>query len=226
MNILPALRRRIPNLAGVVIFIFLIVHDCFSDDQFKIDKTNLDWAAAQYCEKSQDSLLTWEKLIRENNSESDFAKLDQVNRFFNRFEFISDYSHWGTRDYWATPLEFIASGGGDCEDFSFAKYFTLKALGISDKKLNLTYVKALQLNQAHMVLTYFASPGAEPLILDNLTDEIEPASTRSDLLPVYSFNATGLWLAKQRGKGKLVGKSSKLERWQSLLERMPKALIR
>ncbi len=226
MNILPALRRRIPNLAGVVIFIFLIVHDCCGDDQFKIDKKNLDWAVAQYGDKSQNSLLAWEKLIRENNSESDLAKLDQVNRFFNRFEFISDYSHWGTRDYWATPLEFIASGGGDCEDFSFAKYFTLKALGISDKKLNLTYVKALQLNQAHMVLTYFASPGAEPLILDNLTDEIEPASKRSDLLPVYSFNATGLWLAKQRGKGKLVGKSSKLERWQSLLERMPKALIR
>ncbi len=226
MNILPALRRHIPHLAGVVISIFLITHDCCSDEHFKIDKNNLDWALAQYGKKSQSTLLAWEKIIKENNSGPEIAKLDKVNRFFNRFEFISDYSHWGTEDYWATPLEFIASGGGDCEDFSFAKYFTLKALGISDHRLNLTYVKALQLNQAHMVLTYFASPAAEPLILDNLTDEIEPASKRSDLLPVYSFNATGLWIAQQKGKGKPVGKSSRLERWQSLLDKLPKALLR
>jgi predicted transglutaminase-like cysteine proteinase len=102
-----------------------------------------------------------------------------------------------------------------------AKYFTLKKMGIAESKLNLTYVTSLTLKQAHMVVTYYESPGAEPLVLDNLVKEIKPASQRSDLLPVYSFNGTGLWLAKARGRGQLVGDSTNLKRWQDLMKRMP-----
>jgi hypothetical protein len=76
-----------------------------------------------------------------------------------------------------------------------------------------------------MVLTYFSEPGVEPLVLDNLIDSVLPASQRTDLLPIYSFNGTGLWLAKQRGRGKLVGSSSRLKRWQDLLQKMPEGLI-
>ena len=92
---------------------------------------------------------------------------------------------------------------------------------MEEEKLNLTYVKALRYNVHHMVLTYFSSPAAEPLVLDNLVGIVKPASERSDLIPIYSFNGTGLWLAKQRGRGKLAGSSSRLKRWQDLLERMP-----
>ena len=45
-----------------------------------------------------------------------------------------------------------------------------------------------------MVLTYYASTSAEPLVLDNLINDIRPASQRKDLLPVYAFNAEGLYL--------------------------------
>ncbi|MGI9537482.1 MAG: transglutaminase-like cysteine peptidase, partial [Desulfocapsaceae bacterium] len=121
-------------------------------------------------------------------------------------------------------VEFLAQNGGDCEDFSIAKYFTLKKLGVDETKLNLTYAKAVELNQAHMVVTYYGQPEAEPLILDNLIDEIKPASLRPDLLPVFSFNGIGLWLAKERGRGKLVGNSSRYKHWQDLLGRMPEGL--
>lgn len=97
-------------------------------------------------------------------------------------------------------------------------------MGVSENKLNLTYVKALELNQAHMVLTYFEVPGEEPLILDNLIGDIKLASQRTDLLPVYSFNGTGLWIAKMRGRGKMVGKSDRLSRWKEMLMRMPEGL--
>jgi predicted transglutaminase-like cysteine proteinase len=133
---------------------------------------------------------------------------------------VDDIRHWGEKDYWATPIEFLASHGGDCEDFSIAKYFTLKAMGMSEEKLNLTYVKALQYNMHHMVLTYYRTPGAEPLVLDNLVETIKPASQRTDLMPIFSFNGTGLWLAKQRGRGKLAGSSSRVKRWRDLLEKM------
>ncbi|WP_197479414.1 transglutaminase-like cysteine peptidase, partial [Oleiphilus sp. HI0132] len=81
---------------------------------------------------------------------------------------------------WATPLEFLATNAGDCEDFSIAKYFTLREMGIPDDMIKITYVKALELNQAHMVLAYYPTPDAEPLILDNLINEIKPAGQRTD----------------------------------------------
>ncbi len=187
-----------------------------------IDQETLAEAGKKYGAQAYERLIKWQELIREDRSKTDMEKLTKVNDFFNnQVAFVSDAQHYKQEDYWATPVEFLATGGGDCEDFSLAKYFTLKAMGIEEKKLNLTYVKALELNEAHMVMTYFKTPDAEPLVLDNLKSAIKPASQRTDLLPVYSFNGTGLWLAKQRGRGKYVGRSDRLKRWQELQKRMP-----
>lgn len=190
-------------------------------ENFRLDIETLQRAADKYGSDARTRLTEWETLVRQDESTSDLEKLEKVNSFFNRMEFVDDIVHWGEKDYWATPVEFLASRGGDCEDFSIAKYFTLQAMGIPDEKLNLTYVKALRYNVHHMVLTYFSAPGAEPLVLDNIVGIVKPASERADLIPIYSFNGTGLWLAKQRGQGKLAGSSSRLKRWQDLLERMP-----
>lgn len=119
---------------------------------------------------------------------TDLDVLKSVNAYFNRLPFLSDTSHWGIADYWATPAEMSASNGGDCEDYAISKYFLLKELGVPVERLRITYVKAMSINQAHMVLAYYPSPGAEPLILDNLEDGVRPASERKDLVPVYSFN--------------------------------------
>jgi predicted transglutaminase-like cysteine proteinase len=178
-------------------------------------------AETKYGKDAVERLVAWENLIRQDNSSSDSAKLKKTNQFFNeRIQFVDDIDLWGKKDYWATPIEFLCRRAGDCEDFAIAKYFTLKAMGMPDKKLNIQYVKALRYNIAHMVLTYFSSPGAEPLVLDNLVDTIDPASKRTDLLPVFSFNGTSLWLAKRRGRGKLAGSSSRLKAWGNLQERM------
>jgi predicted transglutaminase-like cysteine proteinase len=114
----------------------------------------------------------------------------------------------------------LTSFGADCEDYSIAKYFTLRELGIDDAKLRITYVKALNWDEAHMVLTYSPTPNEMPLVLDNLKSEILPANLRTDLIPVYSFNATGLWLAKERGTGQFVGSSDRLSLWVDMLERL------
>jgi predicted transglutaminase-like cysteine proteinase len=149
-------------------------------------------------------------------------KLELVNNFMNQTRFVDDIVHWGKEDYWATPVEFLSTNGGDCEDFSIAKYFTLRALGVPDEKLRITYVKELVIyNQAHMVLAYYPSPDAEPLVLDNINKAILPASSRTDLLPVYSFNGSGLWLAKeQAGRGQQVGSSDRIGHWRDLQARM------
>jgi len=193
-------------------------------DSFRLDQELLDTVVQNYGGQAKQRLLDWQSLINDDQSSNDLERLQKVNDFFNRQEFISDLLLWKDKDYWATPVEFLAQNGGDCEDFSIAKYFTLKKLGVDENKLNLTYAKAVELNQAHMVVTYYGQPEAEPLILDNLIDEIKPASLRPDLLPVFSFNGIGLWLAKERGRGKLVGNSSRYKHWQDLLGRMPEGL--
>ena len=153
-------------------------------------------------------------------------KLELVNDFMNRTPFVSDAQHWGKEDYWATPVEFLSTNGGDCEDFSIAKYFALRSLGVPDEKLRITYVKEIVVyNEAHMVLAYFPAPDAEPLVLDNINKTIRPASTRTDLVPVYSFNGTGLWLAKdQTGRGQSVGGSDRIGHWKDVQARLKAAM--
>jgi len=59
------------------------------------------------------------------------------------------------------------------------------------------------------------------LILDNLMKRIRPASRRTDLLPIYSFNGKNLWMSKERGQGRrVVGGSQRINLWRDLTIRM------
>ncbi len=189
--------------------------------ELNITEALLKKIAANYSVNARQRVESWQALIDSSQNLSDTEKLEKVNQFFNsNVMFVNDIAVWGKEDYWATPLEFLSKGAGDCEDYSIAKYFTLKELGVDEQKLRITYVKAVNLNQAHMVLTYFENKRAIPLVLDNLDIEIKPANLRKDLIPVYSFNGEGLWLAKARGDGKRVGNASRLSLWEELAARM------
>jgi predicted transglutaminase-like cysteine proteinase len=178
---------------------------------------------AKYNKFARKRVEGWRALVDDpaNHALSEKEKLELVNKFFNsNVLFLNDIDLWKKNDYWATPLEMLSIGAGDCEDYSIAKYFTLKELGVDEEKLRITYVKATQIGQAHMVLTYFETKRSVPLVLDNLVIDIKPANQRSDLVPVYSFNGTGLWLAKSRGEGQRVGEASRLSLWNDLEQRM------
>lgn len=162
-------------------------------------------------------VASWNALIEKGKDWSDQRRLEMANDFVNQLVFVDDIQHWKQQDYWATPLETIVSGGGDCEDFSIAKYFTLTGMGMDEDKLRLTYVKALRLNQAHMVVSYYSNPKAMPLVLDNLNTRILPANERDDLWPVYSFNGKGLWLNKKNHDADLLDNSERISLWQKLL---------
>ncbi|SQF98029.1 periplasmic protease [Paucimonas lemoignei] len=162
----------------------------------------------------------WQNLLASQKQVSELEKLNVVNQFFNRqLRYTEDIDLWHQVDYWATPIEALWKGAGDCEDYAIAKYFSLRRLGVPSEKLLITYVKALRLNRAHMVLTYYSTPEAMPLVLDSLVNEIKPANQRPDLLPVYAFNGEGLWLPGAQGNKK-VSDSKKLSRWQDLLKKM------
>jgi len=226
-NVLPRSKRQtvmgIP-LKGVVWLLILIAGllqsiIAFPDDIFHLDQSVLLQAKEKWGKQAQTRLLSWENLMRREGSSSDREKLEKVNSFINKVPYREDIDVWGVRDYWATPVEFLGRGAGDCEDYAIAKYFTLKAMRIPEEKLRITYVKSLQIGKTHMVLTYADKPGDEPLVLDNLNKSIRPASERSDLMPIFSFNGTELWMAQQRGQGEST-ESSRLKPWRNLLKRM------
>jgi predicted transglutaminase-like cysteine proteinase len=170
-------------------------------------------------------LKNWQGMLQEGSrpDSSELERLTLVNTFFNKnIRFGTDLEVWEQEDYWATPLETLGRGAGDCEDFVIAKYFSLLALGVPETKLRFVYVRALLQHgqtlrvEPHMVLAYYKSPGAEPLVLDNLASIIAIASQRSDLTPVYSFNKEGYFNGVLRTA---MSRGTRLSRWEDLLLR-------
>ncbi|GAB4337842.1 MAG: hypothetical protein Kow0089_09340 [Desulfobulbaceae bacterium] len=164
----------------------------------------------------------WKKLVEENMDAPLEAKLASVNDFFNDLEHVEDRYLWDRDDYWASLPEVLERNGGDCEDAAIAKYFTLRYLEIPEESLRLTYVISLKTGKPHMVLTFFSDSSAEPIVLDTMSRHLFPVSKRPDLMPVYSFNSQGYWLARKQEswRGQRLGGPDKLSRWRSVLERM------
>ena len=156
-------------------------------------------------------------------NESIEAKLIGVNSFFDEHvEYANDPDVFNEKDYWATPSELLGHSKGDCEDFAIAKYVALLHLGVASEKLRLIYVKARigrsRITQAHMVLGYYDMPSSDPLVLDSLVSNVLPGSQRTDLIPVFSFNDSGIW---QPGQVNQTSNSiSRLSKWRNVIERM------
>lgn len=212
--------RCSPILLGVLFVISCLLFIQVDAESVRLSKADIEKLGQKYGAKAKRRLETWQNLLTELKGESERNKLERVNNFFNQVRFIDDIKHWKKKDYWATPVEFLITNGGDCEDFSIAKYYTLKELGVPVDKMNLAYVKALRYNQAHMVLTYYKNPKSTPLVLDNINKSILPASKRPDLLHVYSFNGDKLWLSKMGRRTTLVGTSDRLKPWVKLQSRI------
>lgn len=193
-------------------------------DGFRLERVMHD-VQQRYGGNAAATAKDWHDALTVFQGAPEQKKLKDVNSYFNRaLYFETDLKVWGQEDYWATPIEALIKGDGDCEDYAIAKYFSLKFSGVPVAKLRMTYVKARiggadsDIAQAHMVLTYYPAPDAEPLVLDNLVGEILPASRRTDLAPVFSFNSEGVWAAGG-GTPQAVG-GSRLSKWAGLVEKM------
>lgn len=176
----------------------------------------------------------WARLIAESRKHSDDEKIKATNAFFNDELFFSNDSYqWRKEDYWATPLEFLFAGAGDCEDFAIAKYFTLLEMGVSQDKLRIIYGHIQSLNEKHVILGYYNSRPDEtfPLVLDSLGNSHRPANKlyslkeQKDFIPVYSFNNQSLWIIN--GSKSLIRGSSleRLTEWRRMLGKFKQELI-
>ncbi|PUD97899.1 MAG: hypothetical protein C3L25_14245 [Candidatus Sedimenticola endophacoides] len=139
--------------------------------------------------------------------------VQQVNRYVNSLDYIPDAAGQdGNR--WATPDETMQRHGGDCEDLAIAKYYALRTLGVPQSQMQLVHVRISARGEEHMVLVYRDDENGRDLVLDNLTDHIGSLRDRTDLLPVYSFNHTGLWIGGQQNGKRL--DPNQISKWHQL----------
>ncbi|MGB9802176.1 MAG: transglutaminase-like cysteine peptidase, partial [Arcobacter sp.] len=112
------------------LLIITLISFAFSVKTFNISQEKLDKFTQKYGEKAKIRVLVWDEMVENAKSKDILHKLKDVNDFFNKIKYQTDQSHWGKKDYWAAPFEFMGTGAGDCEDYAIAKYFTLRKLGV------------------------------------------------------------------------------------------------
>ncbi len=190
-----------------------------------IDETMLSALYSTYGEAAYQRGLRLRDLLERLKTADTHSKLVEVDRFFNTFSYRSDASVWKTRDYWATPLEFLGKNGGDCEDFVISKYFALRALGVSDTRLSMIYALKADSGVPHMVLSYHDSVHSVPLILDTHGAVVRPATEHRDIIPIYGFNESSIFLTQTSFVPGIYLSSDKLRnsKWDELLASVKRA---
>jgi predicted transglutaminase-like cysteine proteinase len=98
-------------------------------------------------------------------------KADRVNDFVNNtVTYATDSINYGRGDYWASGVETICKGEGDCEDFALAKFYALKYLNVPENRMFLLWISDTVAHDGHMVLgvdTSAVNNWTNCLILDN-----------------------------------------------------------
>jgi predicted transglutaminase-like cysteine proteinase len=207
------LRSCRPLPAIIALALWLGGHALWASDSLQMIQ-----AAQRLGPRAVAALPSLQALLQHSATLDDEGRLAAVNSYYNRrIAFAEDSEAWGQADHWASPLEALALGRGDCEDYAIAKYFSLLAIGMPVARLRLVYVRAQTGagSQPHMVLAFYALPNSEPLILDNLITDVRPASRRPDLVPVFSFNSEGLW--QGAGAQSAGDPLARLSRWREVL---------
>jgi predicted transglutaminase-like cysteine proteinase len=148
----------------------------------------------EYGKAGADRMRKLHDIVVANIDKPASVKLQVTNDALNQLPWLTDREKYNQEDYWASPIETIATFGGDCEDIAIAKYMMLRVMGIPKEKLFLGYAKIKQTGEAHMVLVYIDNPNdlvekITPLVLDNYVADILPGKERKDLIGVYLVDA-------------------------------------
>ncbi len=117
-------------------------------------------------------------------------QLQQVNAVMNAMPYIEDIVNWGMNDYWATPIEFLQRSG-DCEDYSIAKYKSLRILGFPANKMRIVILNDMNLQVLHAVLA--VELDGTIYLLDNQIHELVDSARVFHYMPIYSINENGWW---------------------------------
>jgi predicted transglutaminase-like cysteine proteinase len=135
------------------------------------------------CSQAELRFLSIVELARKHE-----GRLGWLNRAINMsIKPVSDWAQYGDSDYWASPLQTLNSGTGDCEDYAIVKYVALRAVGIDAAHLRFVIVHDDKRRTEHAVLAVRYEQ--KWLILDNLTMAIIPAEDVRSYRPLFALNS-------------------------------------
>lgn len=109
--------------------------------------------------------------------------LTELNIEINKVRYVTDYDNYGVEEYYATIEEFYKRGG-DCEEYSLAKYARLREMGYSPKQLWL--LVGNNSVGGHNVLLVKTNKG-DYYILDMNYNSLKKPS-KSGIKPYYRYN--------------------------------------
>ena len=141
-------------------------------------------------------LTQWKNIIARMPAMPPEEKLRVINGFFNGWSGESDRKSYGQEEYWAAPEEFLAKGGGDCEDYAIIKYLALRHFGWPAEDLWVVFVRDRINKGDHAVLA--ARVNNRVFILDNLSRPayllIPEKQYAGQVTPLYALSERGLWV--------------------------------
>jgi predicted transglutaminase-like cysteine proteinase len=132
----------------------------------------------------------WMKFLKGISKKDKMTQVREVNRFMNRAKYITDKNNWGKKDYWETPVEFMAKFG-DCEDYAIAKYMSLRYLGFKDEEIRVVAVKDMNLKVGHAIMVVLLK--GKVYVLDNQIKKVVDAKTVRHYQPVFSIGTKHWW---------------------------------
>ncbi len=154
------------------------------------------------CEANKFTICHYQEWMAYLDTLRDKTPLEQVyavNKYMNTRRYITDPKNWGKKDYWATPVQFLIRFG-DCEDYSIAKFMSLKILGFPETKMRVAAVKDLNLKVGHAVLVVFLD--GKTYLLDNQIKKVVETKTVTHYEPVFSLNTDYWWRHRKPKKRK------------------------
>jgi predicted transglutaminase-like cysteine proteinase len=129
--------------------------------------------------------------IAEGRSRSGLARIGAINRAINlAIRPVSDLAQWGVIDRWSAPLETLATGRGDCEDYAIAKYVALKAAGIPDDDLRIVILHNLAVGEDYAIVT--ARLDGAWITLDNRWLMLVKDSEMRRVVPLFVLDGVGV----------------------------------
>ena len=132
--------------------------------------------------------IYWKDFKNECTNLDKLKILNKINNFWNSKKYIPDKPK---QDYWKCPYEFNMFGG-DCEDYSIVKYFTLKELCIDINLMKILILQNITNKLGHAVLT--VNLDNTIWVLDNLKNNINKIEEYQNYEPKYSVNELNKWV--------------------------------
>jgi predicted transglutaminase-like cysteine proteinase len=121
------------------------------------------------------------------------GRIEIVNRNVNQaVRYVSDIEQHGVVDLWSSPLETLAAGIGDCEDYAIVKFALLSHAGIAEQDLKILLVRDMSVRQDHAVLAVRVD--GRWLVLDNRRSGLSETRALPYFMPLFAIDHGGVSL--------------------------------